>query len=114
MRNLDRFAVCLGVLLLTGCSSKVDDIIAQTKAYCGFEPFAASVAAIIAAGAGGVAGGPAGAAAAGAVVSTVDGIAKEICKVEVAAKTAPKVNALVSECPKVNGVCVEGKFSDHP
>lgn len=95
--------VVLAVLspLLVGCgggeltlSEKVAEVRAKTTEICSYLPTVNSVAAMI--------------SAANPAVVTVGAIAQAICN----AVTNPQQSLLKSECPTVNGVCVEGEFID--
>jgi hypothetical protein len=94
-----RLIIMLLPLLLLGCGtgsldSQVKDVQAAAVKACGFLPTASSVAAILSAG--------------NPAVTGVTAVATAICAA--VTKVAPQARGLEQECPRVNGVCVEGEF----
>ena len=101
-----RLIIMLLPLLLLGCGtgsldSQVKDVQAAAVKACGFLPTASSVAAILSAGNPAVTG----------VTAVATAICAAVTKVCAAVtKVAPQARGLEQECPRVNGVCVEGEF----
>ena len=92
-----------GIILLGGCTgtSLTDTVKAiqdETVKLCSYLPTVNSVSAIISAGNPAVIG--------------VSAVANAICTAVINWKTAQATpNSFATECPKVNGVCVEGEFT---
>jgi len=93
--------------LLTGCGSwgelttaeKIKAIQEKAVALCGYLPQATSVTAML--------------AASNPTVVSVGAVANAICTAVIQWNSGDK-QGFVTSCPKVNGVCVEGKFIKPP
>jgi len=108
-------ALCLFMLflMLSGCGlwksemtipEKVAAVREKAVELCGYLPKADSVEHML--------------LASNPVSQTVEAVANAICNAVVAWQkqhgAAPSVSALTDDCPRVNGVCVEGEFVDVP
>ena len=92
----------VGILLLAGCTGTsltdtVKQIQDETVKLCAYLPTANSVAAIV--------------SAANPAVVGIGAVANAICTAMINWQTDQKtINSFATECPKVNGVCIEGSY----